>query len=362
VRPDDTCVLAVDLGTTTVVCRLIDAARGTVLRDVTGPNLQAPFGADVLSRLSAALDGHAGELRDLAQQSILKLISDPSIMHVVIAANSVMAALLVGADASGLASAPFTPVRNLQLTAGPLRAALPDARITVLDPLAAFVGGDARAAAVACGLNRADGVGALIDLGTNAEVLLRAGDTLYVTSAAAGQAFAGGGGRLLPSRLLAGVVAAQRDGALGTDGRLDGAHASVERADSGVLGYRWDADTLISQLLIRDLQLAKAAVRVALDTLKQHAGVTGPIPVSIAGALGTALDAELLLPLGFIDGADAGLLRVVGNAALDGAAAIACGRASGAIEGSVAGVDLTVQDGFARKLLEMTDFPPIIDR
>jgi len=366
----------VDLGTTSVAAVLIDAETGRELARASVPNRQQSVGGDVLTRVSASLAGRGGELRMLAEQSVLDALSATAgvcgidltrVVRVVVAGNSAMAGLLVGADVSSLAGHPFTPpfaggamVRDSLV----VQALAAGAEAVVLPPMAGFVGGDALAGVISAGLVGAARPVLLVDFGTNAEIVLAGGDTLVVASAAAGPAFEGAGiscggpaidgvvtsvsiepdglvrlevlGGVAPkwfsgSGLLSALAALRGLGHVSVDGRMRmqgplESHFSTN--DAGVvtisLGGRNGGLTL-DQLDVRALQLAKAAVRVGIEAVLAAGGVDPAHldEVLLAGAFGSALKVGDLVDLGVLPGAVAGVSRSVGNAALDGAAAIA---------------------------------------
>ncbi|MDR1413232.1 MAG: ASKHA domain-containing protein [Actinomycetes bacterium] len=339
----------------------LDSALGTVLGRVldTAPGAASPQNTpDTTPNTPPPTPPNNAERYDTAQ-----------LTRVVIAGNSVMAALLTGADTAGLVTAPYrAPMGSeLILNTGPLREAYPDADICVLPPLAAFVGGDARAAALACGLNQTgadDEMTLLIDLGTNAEILLRVGDTLHVTSAAAGPAFSGRGKRLLPSEVLTATARALHEGALHPDGLLDTAHPAVWVADSGVAVWRMSERVQLSQLFFRELQLAIAAVRVAVDELLAAARCLSPsklrstpTQVYVAGAFGAGVAQHIFTQLGLLPRDWEGSVHTVGNAALAGAELVARGAVAD-IEGSLHYLDLAAEPDFGKKLLAATVLAP----
>ncbi len=164
-------------------------------------NRQQLHGADVLTRVSAALDGAGESLRGLAEDSVLDAVDMAApgararVSRLVIAGNVVMSSLLAGADVSSLASHPFSipdGCASLPEDSG-LRGALPNAVIELVPPLAGFVGGDVLAGLVAREAESDERPRLLVDIGTNAEVALSAAGRVWVASAAAGPAFEGGG-------------------------------------------------------------------------------------------------------------------------------------------------------------------------
>lgn len=405
-------VAAVDLGTTSVAIALVDSVIGRELVRTSVPNLQAAWGADVLSRLTAALDGHAKELRTAAQDSLADALASAAgvaevslegLSRVTVAANTAMAALLLGEDVSGLATAPFVaPFRGARAVtpSGRLAELLPpQATLSVLPPAAGFVGGDALAGAQAYGLlgEPPRHPRLLVDVGTNAEIVLATSRGLWVASAAAGPAFEGagvccggpatagavehvelgadarpifgviGGGEpshFAGSGLVSALAALRRARMLDADGAL---HESAY----GSLAVHRDADQVlrayfrpggggcleISQLDVRSLQLAIAAVRTGVDFVLAKARVkpSSLAEVLIAGAFGRAVHADDLLDLGMLPRKTEGRIVTVGNAALDGAVMAAFTReAEAAMEAAalrVTHVDLASSTEFQAALL-----------
>lgn len=364
-------VAGVDLGTTTVAAAVVDPVTGAELGRSVVLNGQAPWGADVLARLSAAMQGDGEDLRVAAEDSVLKALDMATgarlgmLERVVIAANTAMATLLCGADVTPLSRYPFAiPKDSDRLPAhSRLREALPTCEIVVVPAIASFVGGDAAAGAVAHRILESDTATVLVDIGTNAEVVVASRGCVWVSSAAAGPAFEGGtishGGPAVPGAITsvefrdgggvamatigdqeprwmsgAGLVScvAQmlRSRDLAADGAMvaDGPHGiRMRRDDAGVIGIDiTDTGSVrVTQLDIRAFQLAKAAVRVALDMTLGAAGVkdAGVGRVLVAGAFGAALDARDLVDLGVVSAGLKDVLVPVGNASLEGAVAIA---------------------------------------
>ncbi len=198
--------VAIDLGTTTVVATLLDLATGTPLAVASMLNQQQPFGADVITRISATMMDPAAleRLRDLARQTLQDLIGEvcdeagvplTEVLEIAVAGNATMTALLLGIDPEPLGVAPF-----IQSSAGwpPLLAAEvglrahPRARVYVFPALGAYVGGDIVAGILAAGMDRDKRCRLFIDVGTNCEIVLSDGDRIVSTAAPAGPAFEGG--------------------------------------------------------------------------------------------------------------------------------------------------------------------------
>ena len=368
-------VAGVDLGTTSVAAQLIDTATHAVAGTSRVANRQAVFGADVLSRISVAISGRSEELREAAEESIAEAVTYAlgavdvdavPVDRVVIAGNTAMISLLAGAEVSGLASHPFShalsSVRLLESRR--LSEAIPGAEIVVVPPIAAFVGGDLVAGMLAEGLAGPAEETLFVDIGTNAEVAAVAGDELVVASAPAGPAFegwgiacggqAGAGGivRVLPadegglrpvveagpathltgSGLISTVALLTRAGHLDADGLLHRSGPVQDRffTSEGVTAVALgddpnDRTVFITQLDVRALQSAKAAVCVALRTIASSVSIGGGQlrACIVTGAFGGALEPRDLVELGIVPADTATVLRYAPDAALRGAAAMA---------------------------------------
>jgi uncharacterized 2Fe-2S/4Fe-4S cluster protein (DUF4445 family) len=198
--------IAFDLGTTTVVATLIDTATGTPAAVASMLNKQQPFGADVITRISATMmdPEAAGRLRDLAQATLAELtgevlaeagVEPGEVYEVALAGNATMTALVLGIDPEPLGVAPFVmSSRTLPtLLASDLGLDLhTGARAVVFPALGAYVGGDIVSGMLATGMDRDKRTRLFIDVGTNCEIVLSDGDTIVSTAAPAGPAFEGG--------------------------------------------------------------------------------------------------------------------------------------------------------------------------
>ena len=210
VEPGDTTAtryaIAFDLGTTTVVATLLDLTTGTPVAVASMLNRQQPFGADVITRISATmLDDRALErLQRAAGETLAALTEqvcrdgdvDPiHVYEVALAGNATMTALALGLDPEPLGVAPFvmaTAQPPTVLAAELGLAVHPRARAILFPALGAYVGGDIVAGMLATGMDRDKRVRLFVDVGTNCEIVLSDGDTILATAAPAGPAFEGG--------------------------------------------------------------------------------------------------------------------------------------------------------------------------
>jgi len=207
IEPGDTTAdrygIAFDLGTTTVVATLLDLSTGTPVAVRSMLNQQQPFGADVITRISATmLDPDAlGRLRDLAHQTLDTLsrevcaageIDPARVYEVALAGNVTMTQLALGIDPEPVGVAPFIPATRIYpaLLASDLGVSIhPRARAVVLPALGAYVGGDIVSGVLASGMERDKRMRLFIDVGTNCEIVLGSAQRLLATSAPAGPAF-----------------------------------------------------------------------------------------------------------------------------------------------------------------------------
>ena len=207
VEPGDTSAhrhgIAFDLGTTTVVATLLDLSTGTPVAVRSMLNKQQPFGADVITRISATmLDPTAlDRLRSLAHQTLDELaqevcvageVSPGHVYEVAMAGNATMTQLALGIDPEPVGVAPFIMAARSypELLASDLGVAVhPRARATVFPALGAYVGGDIVAGVLAAGMERDKRIRLFIDVGTNCEIVLGNAERLVATAAPAGPAF-----------------------------------------------------------------------------------------------------------------------------------------------------------------------------
>lgn len=348
-----------DLGTTTVVAQ-VWRGDGTLLGEQAMPNPQGVFGADVISRIESALSGRGQELQALAAGCLDGLIgeacrqagiSPASLAEGVIAGNTAMLTLLAGRDPRGLAAFPFEPGDYFGgwYGADDLGLGATGARIYLPRCIAGYVGADAVAAALAANLDRPGPARLLCDIGTNGEMFLSQGGKLLCCSTAAGPAFEGGGiscgmpgiggaiskvflqeGQLRwetlggPPKGVCGSGLLDAAAAFQALGLLDESGLLVKGGEPQPAMEIGDSSISLTQRDIRNLQLAKSAIRAGIETLLSRAGVL-PEQVEtlyLAGGFGSFLNPQSAGAIGLIPPQLAPRTEGLGNAALLGAAAI----------------------------------------
>ena len=194
--------IAYDLGTTTVVATLLDLNTGTPVAVKSMLNKQQPFGADVITRISATMMDPTAldRLRGLAQQTLAELSAevceeagvDPlNVYEVALAGNATMTQLALGIDPEPLGVAPFIMASASfpDVQASELGINVhPRAKAVIMPSLGAYVGGDIVAGALASGMDRDKRLRLFIDVGTNCEIILGDGEKILATAAPAGPA------------------------------------------------------------------------------------------------------------------------------------------------------------------------------
>jgi uncharacterized 2Fe-2S/4Fe-4S cluster protein (DUF4445 family) len=207
VEPGDTTArrhaIAFDLGTTTVVANLLDLDTGQPVAVRSMLNRQQPFGADVISRISATMmdEGALDQLRTKAHETLAELTAEvceaggvppEQVYEIAICGNVTMTQLALGIDPEPLSMAPFVITAR---TLPPAKAAdfgvliHPRAPAVVFPALGAYVGGDIVAGLLATGLTRDKRIRLFIDVGTNSEIALGSSERVVSTAAPAGPAF-----------------------------------------------------------------------------------------------------------------------------------------------------------------------------
>lgn len=335
-QPQEGLGIAVDIGTTTVVAQLLDLSTGHVLAVKTSLNPQARHGGDVMSRVQFAVaDGGLPILRDLIRHEVARLIkmlmatsgADASrLRRIALVGNTVMHHLFGGVDIEPLSHYPFEPVNDglHRMTPHDLGWDLPDrVRVEFLPCLGGFVGSDVLAGILATGIHRGDRLQALVDLGTNGEIVLATKDRLICASTAAGPAFEG-------ARIAAGMRASTgavwrvraNNGAphceiLGNteprgicgSGLVDAAAVGLDIGaikPSGRLasGDSWPlcGSVALTQTDIRQLQLAKGAIAAGIRILLNRWGASfdDVDRLYLAGAFGNYVDRESARRIGLL--------------------------------------------------------------
>lgn len=342
--------VAVDLGTTTLVAQLLDLSSAKVLAVETAMNPQRRWGSDLISRLESALAGYGPAMTRLIREEIgallQKLIShrELSIDRVVIVGNTVMQHFFAGSDIKSLSCYPFdSPHLGVkEFTASELGWLFDCREISFYPSIGSFVGSDILAGIHATGMWGRKEVSALVDLGTNGEIVVGNQERMLCASTAAGPAFEGArisrgmlattgaissvssSGEEIRCRVIGNVPAA---GICGS-GLIDAVAVLLERGELGEFGEIISGKPEITlcdevKLTARDIQefqLAKAAISAGLTILLRKLELSAQeiSRVYIAGAFGNYINLENMLRTGMMD-FPIERFHKLGNSALIGA-------------------------------------------
>ncbi len=372
--------LAIDIGTTTVVVKLIDMVTGSVLAAESALNPQTRFGDDVVSRISYAVtDDKLTELQktiivclnDLIGQLCIKVSSAPhDIYECSIVGNTTMNHIFLKYPVTQLGRAPYKAYSLDAKNLSPAEAGLhinPAGNVHTVANIAGFVGADTVAVALATDIASAEKMTLVIDIGTNGEIVLGTKQKLYAASCAAGPALEGAriqcGSRGVegaietvivneddidldvigscPPRSICGSGLIDAVACLLDLGIIDhtGRFADPETLNSlppkirNRLTERQGQPTFIlnqndgetpvflSQRDIREVQLAKAAIRAGIKLLQKKLDLldTDIQQVFLAGAFGNYIRKESALRIGLLPNVPIDRIHSVGNAASSGA-------------------------------------------
>ena len=301
-------LVAVDLGTTTIGMYLINAVTGEQMGVFVSLNPQQIHGADVISRISNANAGKKEELQALITETIengvKKLVKERTPKLIVISGNTVMGHLLMGYDVESLGVYPFKAEHLEQA-----ETAICGIKTILMPGISAFIGGDVVSGLYTLGFKDSKEVSLLIDLGTNAEMVIGNCDRMLALSAAAGPAF---DQKVYGSQLIKAVAQILTEEKADRTGCL-----ADEYFELGCIAGR----TLVKQEEIRELQKAKAAVAAGITLLAREYGVqlSEIRKVYIAGGLGFYLDLDAAVEIGLFPKEFVGKMEAVGNTSLEGA-------------------------------------------
>lgn len=352
--------IALDIGTTTLAAALTELDTGREIGVYSCLNPQAAYGADVLSRISAAGEGKlktlqkliADKANDIAGHFMTEHSVD-KITEMTVCGNTVMLHLFCGEDPVSIGKYPFTPafteLREYEGSALGISAE----KIIVLPSVSGYIGSDITAGILALNMARESNTALLVDIGTNAEMALFSGGRLTCCSAAAGPAFEGAdiecgtggipgaisrismsGGRLnfstvegeppigiCGSGLIDAISIMLKSGIIDQNGDF------CDSCESGSLKNVKDGkfyihgNIYISQKDVRQFQLAKSAIYTGIITLVKSAGMrlADIDKLYIAGGLGFYVDKANAVKTGIIPAALKQKIRIAGNSGLYGA-------------------------------------------
>ena len=366
--------ICIDIGTTTLAALLVNLETEADCQTAVSVNHQRTYGSDVLSRISASNGGKKWEIQRCIRQDLQKLIrellqkekiTEQQIQRIVIAGNTTMCHLLRGFSCETLGVAPFLPV-DLSWMEGSAADFLGmkelDTKVVILPGISAFVGADIMAGIAKMNMHRSEGYHLLLDIGTNGEMVLGNCRHMYVTSTSAGPAFEGGniscGMASIPGVIS--HVFMEETGKAGFQviGETDGENKKQQAigiCGTGMIdlvyelrehqmidehgtysdlyfdtGYELAEKVKFTQNDIRELQMAKAAIRAGVDILVKKAGITFDEvdDCYLAGGFGTKIDIKKAAGIGLIPKELEMKTIPAGNTVLAGTKEVLLGRIS----------------------------------
>ena len=366
--------LAVDLGTTKIASYLIDLSDGRTLAAKGDMNPQIRYGEDIISRINSAIKSpkKGVQLQQITVEALNQLVADlcadihantEEIVEAVVVGNTAMHHLFLGLPVRQLALSPFVPAvtsaldikardLGLHIAAG--------AYVHLLPNIAGFVGADHVAMLLATDAWQAEGITVALDIGTNTEVSLIAGGKITTVSCASGPAFEGyhikHGMRaasgaiervqiaddniqyqtvdkappvgICGSGILDAIAQLYLAGVINEGGRMLQSHPRVRNRQKqrefvliGDEERSGQPAIVITQQDVRELQLAKSAIRTGIQVLLDTGGYSEDeiSQVAIAGAFGTYIDVSSAITIGMLPAIPLNRFQQVGNAAGMGA-------------------------------------------
>ena len=380
--------IACDIGSTTIAMHLCSLLSGETLASAGAPNPQIRFGEDLMSRVSYVMMNPNGReamtkavrtaINALIEQVCLKAGADPAdILDSVFVGNPIMHHLFLGIDPTEIGQAPFALAVSGAVHTWATEIDLimnEGTRVYVLPCIAGHVGADAAAATLAEAPHEADEITLMVDIGTNAEIVLGSRERTVAASSPTGPAFEGAeissGQRAAPgaiervridpstleprikvigaemwsdepgfaeavsrigvtgicgSAIIEVVAEMFLAGIIDADGVVDGSKVGPRVVATGrTFAYRlWrqdgGPDIVVTQNDVRAIQLAKAALQAGIRLLMDKLGTDRIQHVKLAGAFGTFIDPKYALVLGLIPDCEVENVAAVGNAAGTGA-------------------------------------------
>jgi uncharacterized 2Fe-2S/4Fe-4S cluster protein (DUF4445 family) len=384
--------IAIDVGSTTVAAHLCDLNSGEVVASAGVMNPQIRYGEDLMSRVSYVMMHPEGAelLTDAIREAINGLFIELSeqassqiedILEIALVANPIMHHILLGINPVNLGTAPFALTTSEAVDTRAAEVGLtahPEARLYCLPCIAGHVGADAAGVILAEAPDRSEAMTLVVDVGTNAEIVLANNQRLLVCSSPTGPAFEGaqisagqratigaiervridrdtleprfkcigselwsdepgfaealsntGVTGICGSGIIEVVAEMYLAGVVSTDGVVDGAlEGKTNRIKKD--GRTWSyvlhetdnpeaSDVVITQTDVRQIQLAKAALYAGIKLLMDEMGVTSVDRIRLAGAFGSHISVSHAMVLGLIPDCDLEQVTSAGNAAGAGA-------------------------------------------
>ena len=364
--------IAFDVGSTTIAAHLCDLASGEVVASAGKMNPQIRYGEDLMSRVSYVMMNPGGEAKliEAVRAAMNELVDEVTgladvnatdVVEVTVVGNPIMQHLVLGISPVELGTAPFALATDssVDVRASDVGLAInPGGHLYALPCIAGHVGADAAGVLLAEAPQHHDGVSLIVDVGTNAELLLGGADRMLAASSPTGPAFEGaqisGGQRAAPGAIervrIDKDTHEPRFKVIGCDLWSDEPGFDDQRPEVGITGicgsgiieaiaemylagiirsngsmdddyvlHAGEQKIAITQTDVRAIQLAKAALYAGVCLLMQERGAERVDRIRLAGAFGAQIDAKYAMVLGMIPDCDLSAVSSAGNAAGTGA-------------------------------------------
>ncbi len=408
--------IAIDVGTTTIVAQLVDLRSGQVVGVEASHNQQARYGEDVISRMIYACgQGGLDPLKNAVVTTINSLVNSlvvgagithNDVISFVAAGNTTMTHLLLGLEPCTIRLEPYIPTVTRVPWARASEVGLnghPDALLHCMPCVSSYVGGDITAGVLACGMNDAPALSALIDIGTNGEIVVGNNEWLVCCSASAGPAFEGGGTKcgmratkgavqkvriqgdrveihtiggakargICGSGLIDCMAELVAEGIIDQSGKFAALDHPRVRVVDGipefVVALPEESETgepvVITEDDIGNLMKSKAAVLAAMKVLMENLGLTFSDleRVYVAGGFGAHLDIEKSILIGLLPDVDPAKVQFIGNSSVAGARQSLLSRdafrKANAIARQMTYFELSVHPGFMNEFVAALFLP-----
>lgn len=384
INDNDGAVLCLDIGTTTLALAKASSKDGKNLKVITKTNPQRAFGADVISRIDYCRKNSVTALKDVLIKEInemIKEIKTEKALPLFVSGNTCMLHFFFGEDASSLGVYPYTPVfLDEKEVSGETLGLKNVTEVKSLPCISAFVGADLTAGLVSVGNPKDTKYNVLIDLGTNAEIIIFSKNSLYCTSAAAGPCFEGGNiscgmsaceGAIYSFSIdESGKKAYKTIGNTSPKGICGTALFDIiaELLKKGIIdetGYMAEEafeiaeDIILTQKDVRQFQLAKSAVYSALVTLMKQLSISfNDIEnIFISGGFSQELNINNAIITGTLPQEAKEKIKLLGNTALSGTIKYASAQDNPLKNfESVNYIDLSADTDFSENFINNMDF------
>lgn len=350
--------VAIDIGTTTIAMELIELHSGKIKAAHNTLNSQRQYGADVITRINFSASGGIETLKCEVQEDILKgieilcieaAINENLIKEIAIAGNTTMLHTLVGLNCESLGQYPFTPL-ILDTTEYQFREIFNrsqiTAHLTLLPGISTYVGADITSGLYHCNIHESEGIKLFIDIGTNGEMAIGNKDKVISLATAAGPAFEGGNiscgvgstkGAICSVKYEKGEFVCETIGKVKPVGicgsglidimaeclkyeLVDETGYIADESDEIIIYNQDEVKIVLTQKDIRQVQLAKAAIRAGVEALinTYNLNYNAIESVYLAGGFGKYITKESMTILGLIPRELQDKIIKIGNASLGG--------------------------------------------